>query len=305
MRQPTSRAPSGVPSSLHAAEESYAAALKRAPLSANTRRAYATRVGGFLEWLAGADTDGVDPLMDPYARDFAVRDYKAHLKARRHAPASVNAVLAAVDHFYDQVGLGPAKVRREALPQAAPRALEPAEQRRFLRAVEQVASTRDRVIGLLGFYAGLRVAEVAALDTDDVVTTARKGKVIVRQGKGDAYREVPLHASARGAVADWVKERRGWRGVEATALLLNRRGGRLSARSVGQVVTTLGEHAGIEGLSTHVLRHSFGTNLVRQGTDVVLVAELMGHRRLDTTRRYALPSAVDRQRAVDALPVDE
>lgn len=203
------------------------------------------------------------------------------------------------------MGLGPAKVRREALPQAAPRALEPAEQRRFLRAVEQVASTRDRVIGLLGFYAGLRVAEVAALDTDDVVTTARKGKVIVRQGKGDAYREVPLHASARGAVADWVKERRGCRGVEATALLLNRRGGRLSARSVGQVVTTLGEHAGIEGLSTHVLRHSFGTNLVRQGTDVVLVAELMGHRRLDTTRRYALPSAADRQRAVDALPVDE
>ena len=292
-------------SGLRVAEESYAAALKRAPLSANTRRAYAARVGAFLEWLAGAGTDGADPLVDPHARDFAVRDYKAHLKATRHAPASVNAALAALDHFYDQVGLGPAKVRREALPQAAPRALEGAEQRRFLRAVEQAASSRDRAIGLLGFYAGLRVAELAALDTDDVALTARRGKVIVRQGKGDAYREVPLHAAARGAVEDWAKQRRGWAGAEGPALLLNRRGGRLSARSVAEVVATLGEQAGIDALSTHVLRHSFGTNLVRQGTDVVLVAELMGHRRLDTTRRYALPSAADRQRAVDALPVDE
>lgn len=86
---------------------------------------------------------------------------------------------------------------------------------------------------------------------------------------------------------------------------MNRRGGRLSGRSLAQVVTAIGGEAGIEGLSTHLLRHTFGTNLVRQGFDVVLVAELMGHRRLDTTRRYALPSTADRQRAVDSLPVDE
>lgn len=61
---------------------------------------------GFLAWLADADTNGTDPLVDPHARNFAVRDYKAHLKATRHAPSSVNAALAAVDHFYDQVGLG-------------------------------------------------------------------------------------------------------------------------------------------------------------------------------------------------------
>lgn len=164
---------------------------------------------------------------------------------------------------------------------------------------------RDKAVGLLGFYAGLRVAELAALDVADVVVSARKGKVIVWHGKGDAYREVPLHATARAAVDAWVKDRRGWPGTDGAALFLNRRGGRLSDRSLGQIVGRLGSEAGIDGLSSHVLRHSFGTNLVRQGTDVVLVAELMGHRRLDTTRRYALPSAADRQRAIDTLPVDE
>lgn len=273
-------------------------------MSINTRRAYSARVAGFLEWLGGSGSDG-DPLGDAHARDFAVRDYKAYLKSTRHGPATVNAGLAALDHFYGHLGLRPARVRREVLPQAAPRALEAGEQRRFLRAVERAASPRDGAACLVAIYAGLRVAELAALDVDDVVVSARKGQVVVRHGKGDAYREVPLHPAARGAVKVWAEERRGWPGAEGKAFFLNRRGGRLSGRSLAQVVTAIGGEAGIEGLSTHVLRHTFGTNLVRQGFDVVLVAELMGHRRLDTTRRYALPSTADRQRAVDSLPVDE
>jgi integrase/recombinase XerC len=53
-----------------------------------------------------------------------------------------------------------------------------------------------------------------------------------------------------------------------------------------------------------VLRHSFCTNLVRDGADLVLVAELAGHRRLETTRRYSLPSDADRQAAVEALTIE-
>ncbi|MHB1521361.1 MAG: tyrosine-type recombinase/integrase [Ferrimicrobium sp.] len=87
------------------------------------------------------------------------------------------------------------------------------------------------------------------------------------------------------------------------ALSLNRRGGRLSARSVCEVVVQLGASVGLE-ISTHVLRHTFGTNLVKQGTDMVLVAEMMGLSRLETTRRYSLPSAGDRVWAIDRLPVE-
>ena len=62
--------------------------------------------------------------------------------------------------------------------------------------------------------------------------------------------------------------------------------------------------AGLE-LSAHVLRHTCITKLVRRGSDVVLVAELAGHRRLETTRRYSLPSDADRQLAMDGLEIED
>ena len=65
----------------------------------------------------------------------------------------------------------------------------------------------------------------------------------------------------------------------------------------------LGTSVGLE-MSTHTLRHTFGTNLVRQGTDIVIVAEMMGHSRLESTRRYSLPSAGDRVKAIAGLPVE-
>jgi hypothetical protein len=64
------------------------------------------------------------------------------------------------------------------------------------------------------------------------------------------------------------------------------------------VIRSLGADAGIR-LSAHVLRHSFCTNLMRAGHDLVLVAELAGHRRLDATRHYSLPSTADKQAAID------
>ena len=77
----------------------------------------------------------------------------------------------------------------------------------------------------------------------------------------------------------------------------------MSARAVDLVIRKAAHRAGLE-LSAHVLRHTCVTNLVRGGSDIVLVAELAGHRRLETTRRYSLPSAADRQAAMDALEIE-
>jgi len=137
-----------------------------------------------------------------------------------------------------------------------------------------------------------------------VSMSARRGRLKVRLGKGDAYREVPLNSACRAALEEWLvarteqlaKKDQG----DPEALWLARSGRRLSSRAIDLVVRQLATDAGLE-LSAHLLRHTCVTNLVRAGTDLVLVAELAGHRRLDTTRRYSLPSEADRDAAVEAL----
>ena len=85
----------------------------------------------------------------------------------------------------------------------------------------------------------------------------------------------------------------------------NHRGGRLTTSGARDVLVALAVEAHLEEeFTSHVLRHTFGTTLVRSGHDLVLVAELMGHRRLETTRGYTRPSRADRERAIGSLPTD-
>jgi site-specific recombinase XerD len=283
--------------------DAYLSWLESRPLAARSREAYAHQVRRYLAWLGDRSPVDGDPLVDEAARDWAVRDYKRHLKAvERWKPASVNLSLAALDSFYTQLGLGRPVVRREEMSKAAPRAISEEEQRRLLRMCER-APARDRAIVVVLLYTGLRLAELVALDLDDVRISARKGLMIVRSGKGDAYREVPLNALVRQVLEEWLAERAKRVAEGERALFVGRSGRRLSKRSVDDVVRGLGEDAGVK-MSAHVLRHTFLTRMVRQGSDLVLVAELAGHRRLETTRRYSLPSDVDRLLAVENLQID-
>jgi len=286
--------------------ESYVVALATAPLAEQSRRTYASKVRQFLAWLAGAEVDA-DPLGTVDGRDWAVRDYRGYLQTvLKRSPATVNNALAAVDDFYSRRGLGPASAKRAEVAVAAPRALSARAQVRYLRAVQACSSSRDRALALVPFYAGTRIAEIVALDVDDLRLSARKGVLRVL-GKGQRLREVPIHPQLRVALTAWLQERRGWTGAaESSALFLNRRGSRLSARGAHDVITSMAGKAGLDDrVTAHVLRHSFATTLVRRGTDLVIAAELLGHARLETTRVYTRPSAEDRRKAVGLLPVDE
>ena len=190
-----------------AAIDAYRTWLDRQPLAMRTRDAYLAQVAGFLTWLA-TSAHGADALADPKVRDWAVRDYKRHVKnARRWAPTSVNQALAALENFYRSLGVARPAVPREELPRVSPRALEHDDQRLFLRAVETDPSARDRAIATVFFYTALRLSELAALNLGDISVSARRGRVRVRSGKGDAYREVPLNSACRAALAEWMPVR--------------------------------------------------------------------------------------------------
>lgn len=287
--------------------------LTRQPLAARTREAYLAQARDFVTWLAGSE-HGAPALADADVRDWAVRDYKRYVKTtKRWGPASVNQALAAIDNFYRSRGAGRPEVAREELAQTAPRALTEAEQRTFLRFVQSSPSERDRAVATVFFYAGLRLSELAALDMTDVALSARRGRVTVRAGKGDAYRDVALNSPCRTALDEWFDARtkqlaaRAQAGgdgeAQTSAVWLSRSATRMSTRAIDLVIRRLAAEAGLE-LSAHVLRHTCVTNLIRSGADVVMVAEIAGHRRLDTTRRYSLPSQADKDAALEAVVVE-
>ncbi len=276
------------------------------PLADRSRREYARNVRAFCAWLATMpDRDGWqgDPLADPLARDHAARDFRRYLQVERKAAAStVNLALASLDALYRCLGLGRPNVRRDKPAQAAPRALDEAGQRRLLRAAE-AAPIRARSLVMLMLFTALRISETVALDVDDVRITARKGLLMV-VGKGEIQREVPLNALLRQVLEEWLEHRQALAREGERALWVSRTGNRLSARSADRDVRSVAAAAGLV-LSAHTLRHTCLTGLVRRGNDLVMVAELAGHQKLETTRRYyTLPSAADRQRAVEDLQID-
>jgi site-specific recombinase XerC len=284
----------------------YADRLARSPLTGHSPRTYLGAIRAYLAWLQEAPVDG-DPLNDATAKDWAVRDYRSYLvTVAKRATATVNKHLAALQDFYIWRGLGqPQGVKRHQVPRHAPRALDPRAKVRYLRAVEAWPSARDHAIALLPLYAGTRIAEIAALDVTDVRLSARKGEVHL-VGKGEKARTVPVHPKLRAALAAWLDERPSKRGAGSPALFTSVRGARMTTDAIADAIDAITRAAGLDDhVTSHVLRHTFGTELTRSGVDLVTVAELMGHASLETTRLYTRPSEADMQRAVDLLTADE
>jgi integrase/recombinase XerC len=175
----------------------------------------------------------------------------------------------------------------------------------FLREAERWPSPRDKAVALIPYYAGARISEIVGLDVDDVRLSARKGSLRL-YGKGEKVREVPIHPPLRAVLDDWLGERRDWPGNTGPALFLNQKGGRLSATSAHTIITTIATAARSgEKITAHTLRHTFATTLVRAGTDLVTVAELLGHAGLDHVRAYTQPTEDDKIKALNHLITDE
>src|SRR6266568_962303 len=220
-----------------AALAAYASALEHTTLAAETRRTYRSRVRVYLAWLCTPEA-----LHDVAARDRAVADYRTHLAALGRSPRYVNNAMAALDDFYQRRNLGRIAAGREAVPRPSPRAQSSAARERLIERVSQWPHTRDRLIALLAAHAGLRVGEIVALDVADVADAtdvADVADLADTRRTGDAR--------LRPAADAWLAERAGWPGAAGDALFLNRRGGRLSVRSAGAVLASIGQVGGAAG----------------------------------------------------------
>lgn len=179
--------------------------------SAHTIRAYVRAVKQFITWneFTYGDEEAFDPARI-IPRD--ITDWKSYQQTSAKAsPPSVNQRLSALSKYFDWcITLGiradnPAQgVKGLAIPKLKPQALPAQDQRRFLRAAYSEGNLRDIAIIELFLGAGPRVEELLALQIGDLQIGPRSGVVVIREGKGGEYREIPLISHVRKALSNYL-----------------------------------------------------------------------------------------------------
>ncbi len=145
-------------------------------------------------------------------------------------------------------------------------------------------SLRNLALVDLLFATGLRVGEVSALDVQDFFVREAVFRVT---GKGGRDRLAVVVDEETVRVQRQYLEARARIETRSPALFLNSAGTRLSTQGIANVVAQLREAAGIERhVTPHMLRHTVATLLLRNGADIRIVQEFLGHASIATTQRY-------------------
>jgi integrase/recombinase XerC len=183
---------------------------------------------------------------------------------------------------------GPARALRSPRAQRRLPAILPEDEvRRLIEADSEdggPAALRDRAILETLYSSGLRVSELVGLnwrDVDDEV-----GMVLVRSGKGNKDRMVPIGEPALDALKAWRRAMpKAWE-LDGP-VITNLRGGRLTTRAVENILSQRIVAAGLgSSITPHGLRHCFATHMLNAGADLRSIQEMLGHASLATTQRY-------------------
>lgn len=140
---------------------------------------------------------------------------------------------------------------------------------------------RDKAILELFFSTGLRVSELCGLDVDSFDLKADEFSV---RGKGEKVRLVFLSPAAKLALKNYLNKREN---IDEAALFVSDKNTRLTSRSVERIIKAYALKAGIsKKVTPHVIRHSFATDLLKNGADLRAVQMLLGHANIATTQVY-------------------
>lgn len=159
---------------------------------------------------------------------------------------------------------------------------------------------RDEAIILVLVDTGVRASELCALTVGDY--DQKRGRLHIRHGKGNKARYVAL--GTRTAKAIWLyMVKRGH--SKATDPLFAAKSGRFLQRdNLRHMLDTIGKNAGVEKVYPHRFRHTFAIEFLRNGGNIALLKELMGHESLEMVMRYAKIVEQDINRAPTHSPAD-
>ena len=269
--------------------------------SKTTCYVYNSDLGIWADWLIKAGKDW-QAAKYPDVEQFAAwqmreRGIKAHIVNRRISALSTfyrwlvrNGIVAS-----DPVALADKPKR----PLRIPVWLEREEQARLESTIrdrrnipinvfgnnqKHMTETRRRYEMLFGLLlnSGLRISEALALKTADVRILDGLAKSVRVIGKGDKERLVPLPASFGGVFGFWLKDRN-----RGESVFAKKDGKPVSPQATRIYLRGMLQKAGIEKkISPHKLRHTYATNLLNAGAELVDIKALLGHDSISTTQIY-------------------
>lgn len=163
------------------------------------------------------------------------------------------------------------------------------EYERFINA----AYEKSALVGLMMqtlFETALRVDEFVNLQADDIYF--EELRIIVRDGKGEKRREVPIELHLSRQLAGHIGQR------QTGSIFRSNRGKKFSARRIQQLVKEIAANTDIHSIEVtpHTLRHTRATFLVEDGMSKDALQNMLGHESGETTEIYTKTAAVDTER---------
>jgi len=246
----------------------------------STRIAYGKIVASFLAFLRSQSALTTGPT--------DVRAFLAHLIGRGASPQKLAHTLWPMRSFFDFLYLGglmnrnPARmVATRKLPKRLPRWLSEEE---VARLIEAARTPRDRALVEMLYATGCRAAEVAGMRVGEINWRNRSIRVL---GKGNKERVVFFGSKAALALRNYLQAR------TTGPVFRSFRRKALNPDTIARIVKKIGKRAGLDGVHTHTLRHSFATALLNRGADIRAVQELLGHASLRQTQVYTHVAIAD------------
>jgi site-specific recombinase XerD len=228
---------------------------------------------------------GLLPVALEKASRDQVRQVFIELQAGGLSPTSLARKMSTLRHFYSYLRrkrlVTAIPLHNIPLPKRGKRLPKPVSTTDFGKLLNAVDTTevglRDYAILRLFDSCGLRCSELVSLTADDLHLD--EGYIVVRHGKGDKDRFVPIDASGAKALSDYIRV---WPALypQETRLFP------FTRNWVWQVLRAICERAKITPKHPHQLRHRFGSELTKSGLEMRDVADLMGHSSVDTTLQY-------------------
>jgi site-specific recombinase XerD len=241
--------------------------------TAGTQRGYLRAVEHFTAFLGRSpDQAGAEDL----------RRYQLAMRSGGASATTMNAAVSSLRFFFtvtlgrDDANRGMTTVRE---PRRLPVVLSPEEVRRLLDAAPGL---KYRAALSVAYGAGLRASEVVSLKVSDI--DSERKVIRVEQGKGAKDRYAMLSDLLLDVLRAWWREARpqGWLFPGQNPV------NPLTTRQLRRACHAASQAAGIDKrVSLHTLRHSFATHLLEQKVDIRVIQVLLGHKKLDTTARYA------------------